>query len=208
MNQMPPLGKERKIINDLLKVEEYTSKLRSHVLQINNRLPNLQLPSVNSHELEVDDIKDEFKSMLSPTSKIVRQMIDSSELVSSSLMSSAASSSNADLSEDEQINYYNDEDANLNIDEYSLRDISSSVHLTGNNRSLSTSSDQTLIVMNPSDAISSANKPRIVEIVDSNDISSENPSFNNKESRYAKIIISWLSIFIIVYLFISNFNLK
>lgn len=155
------IGKETstKVLDELLRLEELASKLRTSLVHINPRLPNLQLPMVSANELEAAD-----DMMLKPraTAKVVRQMIDSSELVSSSVLSSAASSSNADLSEDEQINYYDDDDDVDNHigDEYVLNDVPAT-NLASNNRSLSTSSDQTLILMNSSDATVNTPKPRI-----------------------------------------------
>ena len=155
------IGKETstKVLDELVRLEELASKLRTSLVHINPRLPNLQLPMVSANELEAAD-----DMMLKPraTAKVVRQMIDSSELVSSSVLSSAASSSNADLSEDEQINYYDDDDDVDNHigDEYVLNDVPAT-NLASNNRSLSTSSDQTLILMNSSDATVNTPKPRI-----------------------------------------------
>lgn len=155
------IGKETstKVLDELVRLEELASKLRTSLVHINPRLPNLQLPMVSANELEAAD-----DMMMKPraTAKVVRQMIDSSELVSSSVLSSAASSSNADLSEDEQINYYDDDDDVDNHigDEYVLNDVPAT-NLASNNRSLSTSSDQTLILMNSSDATVNTPKPRI-----------------------------------------------
>lgn len=157
-----------RVLNEMLKIEECASRLRSQLIHVNTRLPSLQLQSTNmSNELiENDDSTIRTATTKTPTSKIdyrnirspptsakmVRQVVDSSELVSSSLLSSAASSSNADLSEDEQINYYNDDDdeeeeeENNNNNEYSGNMPSNM--MSSNNRSLSTSSDQTLVLMN------------------------------------------------------------
>lgn len=153
-----------KVLDELFKLEELSSKLRISLLHMNPRLPNLQLPLESTNDLESTAADDMMLKQSRPTAKVVRQMVDSSELVSSSLLSSAASSSNADLSEDEQINYYDDDDDDVDNhigDEYVLNDVPAT-NLASNNRSLSTSSDQTLILMNTSDAASvNTPKPRI-----------------------------------------------
>lgn len=117
------LASSSKMVRELLRIEQYAAKLRTQLVG-NYRLPNLQLPTHVINDL--DNNNDENKmdrrnninnnnnmiQMRSPSAKQVRQIIDSSELVSSSVLSSnmSSSSTNADLSEDEQINYYDDED--------------------------------------------------------------------------------------------------
>ncbi|CAF0826229.1 unnamed protein product [Brachionus calyciflorus] len=120
---------EIKIVKNLLKLETNLRLLRLCLNEQQNKLKKEAEKCLPNLKLSLDEPKN--LKITSPNRPLRGQTLSvDSELVSSSVISS--SSTNADLSEDEQINYY-DED-NLNQDDL-------------NQRSQSTGSDQTLVLM-------------------------------------------------------------
>lgn len=118
-----------------LKTLEQNNKQQEHIAKKELEqvcLPNLKLSTTPLTSESIEPV-----ASIRPLRNVC-QIIKSDtncELVSSSIISS--SSNNADLSEDEQINYYDDE--NLNLEQPICLDLAS--------RALSNSSEQTLVLM-------------------------------------------------------------
>lgn len=207
-----PLLSGTKLIKDLHKLEVFLGRLRSSLLEQSNQrliqtrreaaeqLPSLKLPLTPHNSDSGVNMMNQNQSMnRSNSSSNVRgrskaqpghyiDAYNNSELVSSSIISS---STNADLSEDEQINYY-DENVNFNLNANGNDDCIlplNETNLDNSNRSLSTSSDQTLIPMPTNPLISETvnvnyklNKPPI----NKNKTQQQPSRLNRSNNRYSE----------------------
>jgi len=131
--------------NNLNKLYTTTSMYDSHKEMIGmDRLPNLQLSTYSNTNHHMNKKEETNKPSLNTNMRRPRnftiESFTNSELVSSSVIST---SNTADLSEDEQINYYEDENASQN------ENVMNHNHGTSpkKTRCLSNSSDGTLIVL-------------------------------------------------------------